>query len=148
MFYKTCNNIGYLHVLWHLTLIRLTIILILIYWQILKCPVDLPELLIIGKYVKIRFRNMGSPCYFLSCEDRRVKGITKIEEKRLFLSTFLVSFFMAFLTNRLIYTIGIWFHFLCLSHFFEQNQLLNLIFLGGYMKKWPRCACISKQKLM
>ena len=56
-----------------------------------------PELFIKGKYVKIKFRNRGSPRYFLSSTGQKIKNNTKIEEKKLFLFTFLVSFFMAFL---------------------------------------------------
>ena len=37
-----------------------------------------PEL-IIEKYVKIRFKNRGSPCYFLSFRGQKIKNITKIE---------------------------------------------------------------------
>ena len=32
--------------------------------------------------------------------------------------------------------------------FFEQDHLLNLIILGVYANGWPKCARISKQKLM
>ena len=31
--------------------------------------------------------------------------------------------------------------------FFEQDHLLNLFILGVYVKRWPKCARISKQKL-
>ena len=37
------------------------------------------EYFIIGKYVKIRFKNWGSPCYFLSSGVQKNKNITKIE---------------------------------------------------------------------
>ena len=100
---------------------------------------------IIGKYVKIMFKNRGSPCYFLSSRGQKIKNITKIEQKRLLLFTFLVSFFMAFLAQKLIYTINIWFNFVFRS-FFEQDRLLNLIIFGVYAKEWPKCASISKQK--
>ena len=30
-----------------------------------EISLNFPELFIIGKYVKIRFKNFGSPCYFL-----------------------------------------------------------------------------------
>ena len=60
-----------------------------------------------GKYVKIRFQNMWSQCYFLSSIGQKIKNVTKIEQKRLFLFTFLVSFFMAFLAQKLIYAINI-----------------------------------------
>ena len=49
-----------------------------------------------GKYVKSRFKNKGSPCYFLSSRGQKIKNITSIELERLFLFIFLVSFFMAF----------------------------------------------------
>ena len=32
--------------------------------------------------------------------------------------------------------------------FFEQDHLLNVIILGVYAKRWPKCARISRQKLM
>ena len=37
---------------------------------------------------------------------------------------------------------------MCLAHFFGQDYLLNLIILGVYAKRWPKCARISRQKLM
>ena len=104
-------------------------------------------MLIIGKYVKTRFKNRGSPCYFLSSRGGKIKNITKIEQKRLLLFTFLVSFLMAFLGRKLIYAITTWFNFV-FGSFFEQYHLLNLFILGVYAKRWPKCACISMQKLM
>ena len=50
---------------------------------------------------------MGSPCSFLSFRGQKIKNITKIEQKKLFLFTFFVSFFIAFLAQKLIYTINI-----------------------------------------
>ena len=105
------------------------------------------ELFIKGKYVKIRFKNRGSPCYFLSSRGQKIKNITKIEQKRLLLFTFLVSFFMAFLAQKLINTINIWFNFV-FGSVFEQDHLLNLFISGVYAKRWPKCARISIQKLM
>ena len=58
-------------------------------------------------YVKIRFENRGLPCYFLSPRDQKIKSITKIEQRRLSSFAFLVSFLMAFLAQKLIYTINI-----------------------------------------
>ena len=91
------------------------------------------ELFIIEKYgincgIKVRHKNRGSPCYFLSSRGQKTKNITKIELKRLVLFTFLVSFFMAFLMQK-------------------QDHLLNLIILV-FAKSRPKCARISKQKLM
>ena len=43
---------------------------------------------------------------FLSVKGQKIKYITKIEQKKLFLFTFLVSFFMTFHTQKLIYTIN------------------------------------------
>ena len=37
------------------------------------------ELLTVGKYLKMRFKNRGSPCYFLSSRGQKIKNITKIE---------------------------------------------------------------------
>ena len=31
---------------------------------------NFPGLFIVGKYVKIRFKNRGSPCYFLNSKDQ------------------------------------------------------------------------------
>ena len=109
--------------------------------------INFPELFIMGKYVKIGFKNRGPSCYFLSCRGQKSKNITKIKQKRLFLFTFLVSYFTAFLVQKLIYTINIWFNFV-FGSFFEQDHLLNLFILGVYAKRWPKCARISIQKLM
>ena len=54
---------------------------------------------------------------------------------------------MAFLAQKLIYAINVWFNFV-LGSFFKQDHLLKLIMLGVYRKRWPKCARISKQKLM
>ena len=59
--------------------------------------------------------------------------------------TFLVSFFMAFLAQKLIYTVNINL-ILCLAHFLNKIILLNLFILRVYAKRWPKCARISKQK--
>ena len=65
-----------------------------------KISLNFPKLFIIGKYVKIRFKNRGSPCYFLGSRGQKIENITKIEQKGLFLFLFLVSFFMAFLAQN------------------------------------------------
>ena len=46
-----------------------------------EISLNFPELFITGKYVKIRFKNRGSPCYFLSSRDQQIKNITKIKQK-------------------------------------------------------------------
>ena len=78
---------------------------------------------------------------------QKIKNMAKIEYTSLFLFTFLVSFFMAFLALKLLYAVSEWFNFTPGS-FCEQDYLLNLIILVVYMKRWPECARISKQKLM
>ena len=45
--------------------------------------VDFPELFFIGKYLKIRFKNRGLPCHFLSSIGLKIKNITKIEQNLL-----------------------------------------------------------------
>ena len=62
------------------------------------------------------------------------KNITKIEQKILFLFTFLVSFFMAFLTRKLIHTVNVRFNFV-FGSFLEQDHLLNLFISGFYAKR-------------
>ena len=76
---------------------------------------------IIEKYLNIRFKNRWLPYYFLSSKGQKMKNFRKIEQKILLLFTFLVSFFMAFLTQRLIYTRNIWFNFL-FGFLFEQDH--------------------------
>ena len=45
---------------------------------------------------------MGLPYFFLSFRGQKIKNITKIEQKRLFLFPFLISFSMPFLAQKLI----------------------------------------------
>ena len=49
-----------------------------------EISLNFPELFIIEKYVKISFKNQGSPCYFLSSRGQKIKDITRIERMRLF----------------------------------------------------------------
>ena len=56
---------------------------------------------------------------------------------------FLLHFWLKNWFTREIYDLT-----LCLAHFFEKDHLLKLIILGVYAKRWPKCARISKQKLM
>ena len=65
------------------------------------------SLCIIEIYVKISFKNWELGCHFLSSRGQKIKNITKIEHTRLYLFTFLVEFFIAFLEQKLIYTINI-----------------------------------------
>ena len=53
------------------------------------------ELFIIGKYVKTRFKNSGSPCYFLSSRGQKIKNITKIQQKRLFVCILVFVYYRA-----------------------------------------------------
>ena len=83
------------------------------------------ELFVIGKYLKIWFKNLGSSCYFLII----FYGVSHV------------------LMQKLIYTINIWLNFVP-GPFFEQDHPLKLIILKVYAKRWPICACVSKQKLV
>ena len=95
--------------------------------NLVKISLNFSESFITEKYVKIRFNNMGSTtCYFIGSRGQKIKNTTKVERTRLFLFiTFLFSFFMAFLAQKLIYIINIRFDFV-FSLFFEQDHLLNL----------------------
>ena len=109
-----------------------------------EISLNFPELLIIGKHVKIMSKNRGSPCSVP--EVKRSKILQKLDKRDCF-------------------CLHSWFHFLWLfsrknwftqqifssfkfGWFFEQDHLLNLFILGVYAKRWPKCARISKQKLM
>ena len=65
---------------------------------------------------------------------QKIKHITKFEQKRLFFFTFLISFFMAFLAQKLTYTINPYLT-LCFGSFLEQDYVLNLFNLGVYGKR-------------
>ena len=71
----------------------------------MKFLLSFTELFIIKKYVKIRFKNRRSSCCFLSSIGQNTQNIAKVKLKRLFWFTFFVSFFMAFLAQKLISTI-------------------------------------------
>ena len=70
---------------------------------------------------------------------QKTKNITKVEQKRLFLFTFLIWFFMVLHSKYI-------FNFV-FGSFFEQDHLLNFFNLGVYAETWPKYAGISKQKL-
>ena len=53
----------------------------------------------------------------------------------MFLFTFMVSFFMAFLAQKLIYAINKYGFNFSPGSFFEQDRQLNLIILGVYAKR-------------
>ena len=69
-----------------------------------------PELFIKGKYVKIMLKKGSHHAIFWVLEVKRSKILQKLN-KRDFLFTFLVSFFMSLFAQKLIYTIDIWFNF-------------------------------------
>ena len=65
---------------------------------------------------------------------QKIKHITKFEQKKLFFFTFLISFFTAFLAQKLTCTINLYLT-LCFGSYFEQDHLLNLFNLGVYSKR-------------
>ena len=113
----------------------------MIQWKLVdEISENFPELFITRKYVKIRCKNRGSPCYFLSSRSQKIKNITKIEQKRLFLLTFLVSFFIGVSRSKTELHNKYMINFVSDS-FFEQDHLLNLITLIRVSgKRWPKCA--------
>ena len=85
---------------------------------------------VIGKYVKVRSKNRGSPCYFLSSRVQKIKNITQTEQK-ITVFVYILGFFfygVSDLLNK--YMINFVF-----DSFFEQDYLLNLIILGVYEKR-------------
>ena len=45
-----------------------------------EISLNFPNLVVIRKYVKIKFKNTGSPCCFLSSRDQKIKNVAKIEQ--------------------------------------------------------------------
>ena len=71
------------------------------YVTIKTCQLNFPELLILGKYVKIRFKNWWSPCYFLSSRGQEIKILHKLNMRDCFV--YILDFiFMALLAQKLI----------------------------------------------
>ena len=56
---------------------------------------------------------------------KKMKNITKIEHMSMFLFTLLVSFFIAFLAQKLIYAINKWFNFVSGSFFWARSSIKN-----------------------
>ena len=67
---------------------------------------NFPELFIIGKIVKIRFKNRGHHAIFSILEINRSKILQKINKSDCFCLHSWLHFFMAFLAQKLIYTLN------------------------------------------
>ena len=71
-----------------------------------EISLNFPELFFTGKYVNIRFKNRVSPCYFLSYRDQKSEILQILNKRDCF--TYILGFiFMAFLVQKLIYTVTI-----------------------------------------
>ena len=75
------------------------------------------------RYVEIRFKQGGHHTVFSILEVKRSKILQKLNKRNCF-CVHSVSFLMAFLPQRLIYTIRIWFNF-AFGSFFEHDHLLT-----------------------
>ena len=96
---------------------------------------------IIEKYVKTRFKNRGSPCYFL--EVKRSKELQKLNKRGYFCT---ILGFIFYTVNRAKADLRSKYIFkFVFGSFFEQDHLLNLFILSVNAKRWPKCARISKQ---
>ena len=103
-----------------------------------EISLNFPEFFIIWKYLKIRFKNWGSPCCFLSSRGQKIENITKIEHNEtVFVYILSIIFYGASRAKTDLYnkymmnTIN---NFVPGS-FFEQDHLLNLIILRLYVKE-------------
>ena len=97
----------------------------------------------IEKYVKIRCKNRGPPCFFL--EVKRSKILQKLKYRVYFCNILGFIFYTVSRTKSELhskYIINFVF-----GSFFEEDHLLNLFILRACVKRWPKCALISKQKL-
>ena len=83
---------------------------------------NIPELYIIEKYVKISFKNRGPPSYFL--EVKRYKILQKLN-KRDYFCNILGSFFYGFSRTKIDLHSEYIFNFV-FGSFFEQDHPLNL----------------------
>ena len=101
------------------------------------------KLFIIEKYLKIRFKNRGPPCYFL--EVKRSKILQKLN-KRDYFSNILGFIFYGISHTKPDLSRKYIFNFV-FGSFFEQDHLLYLFILGVYVKRWHKCTHISEQKL-
>ena len=89
------------------------------------------------KYVKIRFKSTGHVAIFWVLEIKTSKIVQKLNNRDCFIDILGFIFFMAFLAQKLIYTINVWFNFV-FGSFFEQDHLLNLFIFGVYGKRLPK----------
>ena len=96
---------------------------------------------------KSGLKTRGHHAIFWVLEVKRSKILQKLNILGCLCLHYWFHFFMAFLARKLMYIIYIWFYFVPGS-FFGQDCLLNLTILGVYAKRWPKCARISRQKLM
>ena len=79
---------------------------------------------------------------------KRSKVLQKLNKRDFFFTFSFFSFFLwRFSRKILIYTINIWVNFV-FGSYFEQDHLLNVFISGVYVKRWPKYARISIQKLM
>ena len=98
-----------------------------------EISLNFPELFIIGKYVKIRFKNFGSPWYFIG-RGQKIKNLTKIEHMRLLLFTFLGLFFVVF-SRKNWFTQYINDLTLCLAHHFSTRSSIKLDYFRSLCEK-------------
>ena len=72
---------------------------------------------------KSGLKTEGHHAIFWVLEVKKMKNITKIEHMSMFLFTLLVSFFIAFLAQKLIYAINKWFNFVPGSFFWARSSI-------------------------
>ena len=87
------------------------------------------------KYVRIRFRIKGPPCYFLVV--KRSKVLQKLNKRDRFCNFLSLTFYGVSLAKTDLLTKYI-FKFV-FGSFFEQDNLLNSFILRVYVQRWPKC---------
>ena len=65
-----------------------------------QISVNFPKFFIKGKYVKIRFKNKRSPCYFLSSRGQKIKVLQKLNKRGCFCLHSLFHFIWRFLRKN------------------------------------------------
>ena len=95
--------------------------------QIFNFVTGPPELFVIEKYVKIRFKNRGPPCYFLEVNR------SKLNKRDIFCNILGLIFYGVSRAKTDLHSKYI-FNFV-FDSFFEKDPLLNLFILGLYAQR-------------
>ena len=116
---------------------------VMIHKKLDEISLTFPELFIIKKYLKTRFKNRRPLCYIL--EVKRSKILQQLNQRDYCCNILGFIFYVDSCAKTDLHSKYL-FNFV-FGSFFEQDHLLNLFILRVYAKRSPKWAHISKQKL-